>query len=702
MRVRFQQQYEHSECGLACAAMLIDFFVKKTKLSSLRKKYGVPNGGYNLSQIQTVLAEYGVTAKAVKINFESIKGLPKPFIAYWNSKHFIVVEKIYSKSILIIDPAIGKRKISYEEFKEKFSKVAMYATNDGHRKFEFPKFNSTLLANIKKNKKILIKTLFISLIMQFLSLFLPYIIQCIIDGRIKNFMQNTFSIVLFIFFMVVVYFLSNMIKIRIITILQTSFDKDFLSITIEHLLYLPYSYFTNRSKGELAYRINSNSYIRQLLIDQVIGTIIDIFFFVLYMVVMFLYSSTLSIFTLIVSIIICVFSYINAKINRKIVQNEIVVLTKSQDIINEIVNNIFTIKSTNSQSNIYSKWEKNFSEQIKMEKEKSKYSSLLSNVPETIQIFYPLFIFLIGNLLIMNHKITLGGVIAFSVIGSYFLRPMLSIMNSYNQLLMVKIYLDRLLDILETPAETSLFGNNMLSNYNGSVSLDNVSYKYSKFSNEAVSNISLKIKPNEKVAIVGSSGSGKSTLLKLAACLYSATSGNIYYDKYNVEELNIYKLREKIGIVLQENVLFNGTFRDNITMGRDFSTEKILKSIEATDLKDFLDNFPLGLETKISESGHNLSGGQRQKISIARTIISEPKIIFLDEPTSALDNNSEKNIMEYLLNMQATLVVVAHRLSTIQKFDKIVVMNQGHIVEIGTHEELLKNNSYYARLYQKY
>lgn len=183
-------------------------------------------------------------------------------------------------------------------------------------------------------------------------------------------MQNTFSIVLFIFFMAVVYFSSNMIKIRIITILQTSFDKDFLSITIEHLLYLPYSYFTNRSKGELAYRINSNSYIRQLLIDQVIGTIIDIFFFVLYMVVMFLYSSTLSIFTLIVSIIICVFSYINAKINRKIVQNEIVVLTKSQDIINEIVNNIFTIKSTNSQSNIYSKWEKNFSEQIKMEKEK--------------------------------------------------------------------------------------------------------------------------------------------------------------------------------------------------------------------------------------------------------------------------------------------------------------------------------------------
>lgn len=214
-------------------------------------------------------------------------------------------------------------------------------------------------------------------------------------------------------------------------------------------------------------------------------------------------------------------------------------------------------------------------------------------------------------------------------------------------------------------------------------------------------NITLRIKPNEKVTIVGASGSGKSTLLKLAACLYETTSGNIYYDNHNVKDLNIHKLREKIGIVLQENALFNGTFRENITIGRDFSKEDILKNIQATNLMDLLTSFPLGLETNISESGQNLSGGQRQKISIARTIISNPKVIFLDEPTSTLDNDSEKIVMKHLFNMEATLVVVAHRLSTIQNFDKIVVMDQGKIVEIGTHEELLQKDSHYENLYKK-
>jgi len=408
MRIRFQQQSEHSECGLACASMLIDFFVKKMKLSSLRKKYGVPTGGYNLAQIQIILDEYEITSKAVKINAESVKALPQPFIAYWNLKHFVIIEKISSKYIFIVDPALGKMKISYEEFKEKFSEIAMYITDDGRRKFEFPKFDSIILKNIINNKKFLIRTLVISLIMQCLSLLIPYVIQLIIDGRAIELMDGIYPLIFSICLIFIAYFFSNMARTRIITTLQTSFDKDFLSMTIGQLLDLPYSYFVNRSKGELVYRINSNTYIRQILIEQAIGLIIDILFFFLYLIAMFSFNSILSFFTIFVAIVLCIFSYINAKINRKITQNEMIVLTKSQDMINEIVNNIFTIKSTNSQKNMYNKWKDNFDEQISMEKEKAKYASLFSNIPQTIQTFYPLVIFLVGYLLTMRQQITLG------------------------------------------------------------------------------------------------------------------------------------------------------------------------------------------------------------------------------------------------------------------------------------------------------
>ncbi len=701
MRIRFQQQSEHSECGLACASMLIDFYVKKTKLSNLREKYGVPNGGYNLSQIQTILGEYHITSKAVKINAESVKALPMPFIAFWNSKHFIIVEKVCSRYIQIVDPALGKMKISDGEFKEKFSKVALYVTSDSRKKFEMPKFNNAIFASINKNKSYLFKTLLVSLIMQCLSLFVPYAIQFIIDGTALNLIQSIGHLIISICLIILVYFFSNFVRTRIITTLQTSFDKEFLGKTIEHLLDLPYSYFVNRSKGELIYRINSNTYIRQILIEQVIGLVIDIFFFFLYLIAMFAYNTYLAVFTILIAIILCIFSYINAKLNRKIDQNEIVVLTKSQDMINEIVNNIFTIKSTNSQKNMYVKWESNFEEQIKMEKKKAKYTSVLTNITQTIQTFYSLLIYAIGYTLYLQQQITIGGVVAFSVIGAAFLTPIISIMNSYSQFLLVKIYMDRLLDILETPTERSSLGEGFLSDFSGAVSLEKACYRYSRFSKEAVSDITLKIKPNEKVAIVGASGSGKSTLLKLAASLYQPTKGEVFYDSYNVKELDIQKLRESIGIVLQENVLFNGTFRENITMGRTFSAKEIMKCIKATNLAELVESFPLGLETNISESGQNLSGGQRQKISIARTIISSPKVIFLDEPTSALDNDSERIVMDYLFSMPVTLVVVAHRLSTIQQFDRIIVMSEGKIVEVGTHKELLRNNSHYAKLYQR-
>ncbi len=697
MKVRFQQQSEHSECGLACTAMLIDFFAERTNLSSLRKEYGVPNGGYNIAQIKEILENKKIYSRVVKCTFNKINLIPRPFIAFWDNKHFIIVEKISKNNILIVDPAMGKRKVSNTEFKKYFSEVVLFSTNTKKRYLRKIKLDKNILEVLKNNKSILFNTLIITLATQFLVIFIPYIIKKIIDSKVLT--SNLYIITIII--VPIFYFIINMLKIRIMTNLQTEFDRDFLSKTIRHMLDLPYSYFANRSKGELIYRINSNSYIRQFLTEEIISLAVNILFFFIYLFYMFILNSLMAVITIAISILSCYFSAISANLNKKILQNEMIVLTKSQNIINEMVSNIFTIKSINSQNIIFKKWLENFDKQIKIEKLKSKNVSIFENISQTIQIIYPLIIFIIGHILVDYNKITFGSVIAFSMVGGYFLTPLLSIMDSYNRLLMVKVYIDRLLDILDTQKESDILIGDRLDNFSGKIYLDNVSYRYSYFSDNAISNITLKIEENEKVAIVGSSGSGKSTLLKVMSCLYQPTYGDIFYDNKNLKNIDISSLRNYIGVVLQENVLFSGTFKENITMGRNFTDDEIWDVLNHVNLLELVTSFSIGLETNISENGQNFSGGQRQKISIARTIISKPKAIFLDEPTSSLDNLSEKIIIDYLFSICATIVVVSHRLSTIKNFDKIVVMDKGKIVGVGTHEYLLENNIYYKKLYDK-
>ncbi|HHY0661735.1 TPA: peptidase domain-containing ABC transporter [Staphylococcus aureus] len=300
-----------------------------------------------------------------------------------------------------------------------------------------------------------------------------------------------------------------------------------------------------------------------------------------------------------------------------------------------------------------------------------------------------------------NRQTTIGSLIAFGTIGMSFLSPITSILTSYTQFQTIKVYLDRLLDILQTKEESLNFGNKKLDNFSGSIAINNICYKYSMLSPNVITNISFNIKKGSNIAIVGASGSGKSTLLKVASGLCNATSGSVIYGNENINDLDIYKLREKVGVVLQENVLFNGTFKENILMGRNFSDEEVIKVLKDVDLYNYVSSFPLGINTQISELGQNISGGQRQKVSIARTIISQPKIIFLDEPTSALDNISEKYIMDHLFNLDSTLIVSAHRLETIKNFDEIIVLDKGEIAGIGSHNQLIRNNYIYQNLYKR-
>lgn len=703
-KIRFQQQSEHSECGLACVAMILDYLKGNVKLTKLRGCYGVPTGGYNFFQMKQILSEYNIESKAIKANTQDLVLLPTPFVVFWNNNHFVIVENIKGDYFKIIDPAFGKQKYGYDDFNKSYSGFALYITTSNIRKksHTFKKINNDLFYCLKNVKRELLGVALFSFLMQIFSILLPALMKKIIDEKVDIYINDgIWCILLFFLILVVLYFLTNMGRTRLIAQLQTVFDKNLLSLTIKYLLGLPYSYFTNRSRGEIIYRINSNSYIRQILVDNVIGSVIDVLFFFVYLIALFYFNYYLAIVTIVLAFIIILFSVINARINQIMTQKELIASTKTQGVTSELVNNIFTVKATNTQHKFFSKWNENFNEQIDIEVKKSKYSSIFLNIPQTIQAFYSLIIIFIGYILIINNKTTIGGVIAFNSIGVTFLTPLMSIINAYSQILVVRVYIERLLDILETPSEESMFGKKRLDIMQGKIELDHVFFKYSKFSTATLSDVSLTIRPREKVAIVGPSGSGKSTLLHVISGLYKITEGTIKYDNSDINDLDIQELRKHLGIVLQNHNVFNGTVKENITMERRYSDNDILKAISLTGLNDVIDDLPIGLNTHISENGNNLSGGQSQKLSLARTIIANPTVLLLDEPTSSLDNISELKIMSNLFNMEATVVVVAHRLSTIENFDKIIVLNHGTIVGMGTHEQLISTNELYRNLYRK-
>ncbi len=578
-------------------------------------------GGFNVSQMIEIMSDFNVPAKAMKVsNINKLTEIKEPFIAYWNTNHFVVVEKFKNKRIVIVDPARGKCKITIEEFKSSFSNAIICSIVVKNKREKKRKIDSCLLNIIQKNKNALVFTLILSFLMQLFTLYIPIYIKKLIDNY--NYIKSYSKLFLVLFLIIFFYFSFSIIKTRIITYFQNNFDRMLTSKTVSHLMNLPLKFFINRGKGEIIFTINSNQYIRAILSTQMISLFIDVVFLVLYLLLMLFYSVELSLITVVLSILLVCISLINTKILIKKNQTQITNITDVQNITGEIVNNISAIKSIGAEEEIFHKWAIGFEKQLKLEKEKAQINSILGNIPSTIQITYSLIIFVLGILLGRTEGLTLGTIVAFNALGASFLSPMLSVANSYLQLSAAKIYINQLLDIINSKTEIQDEYDQNIKLKDGSISLNNIYFKYDYFSNYVLNEINIDVKSGQKVAIVGASGSGKSTLFMLIAGLFEPTKGIIKVGTEHITDQNINKrfYRKQLGIVLQESMLFNGTIKENILMGRFADGEEIKQAILNSNLENFVKGFPSGLDTIISEDGNNISGGQRQRLCIARAV----------------------------------------------------------------------------------
>ncbi|RDU23828.1 peptidase domain-containing ABC transporter [Anaerosacchariphilus polymeriproducens] len=702
-KVRFIEQMEHSECGLACVSMLCNHYQYNINLSKLREIYGVPVGGYTLFQLKQILSDFKIESKGIKIlDLDALDKSFFPFIAFWENKHFVIVERAGRNKVLIVDPASGRRWIDRQEFNKNFSQSALIA-KPGEEFQSYKDSNSVhyFLSILKKNKPLLVKLCLTSILVQAISLFIPIAMQQLIDKVIATINMSFLNKVgiCIVFFGVLFYFL-NLFRSFMIVKLQVLFDNELMTKLLSHLLNLPYSFFTNRSTGELLYRVNSNLIIRQILTQRFVSIFIDSLLIFIYLFMMFNYSASLSIIVLVVSCILILVSVFHSYKINQITNLELLQQTLVQKSLNETINGIMTIKSMGKEEVFYSNWKEPFNLQLKHSKEKGNWSAVLSNISNIIQIVFPIFLIWYGSFSLSESFFTLGMLVAFNTLASSFMQPVISLSSSYTDIMVLKTYLNKLYDIINTNTEQGLLEESHQIK-DGDINLENIYFKYSMFDDYTLKNLSLRITPGEKIAIVGKSGSGKSTLLKILLGLYPPQQGNVTIDGVNVNHINIRDYRKQIGIVLQEPQLFNSTIKENIIFGNKDIDDKYVNAVsKKAGIEEIIKSLPLGLETILSEKGINLSGGQRQKIALARALIHNPKILFMDEPTSSLDNEAEKDFMNQIFKLDTTCVVISHRLSTIDKFNRILVMDHGEIVEQGTHKELLDLKGYYYNIYK--
>lgn len=713
-RYKYVSQIDMRDCGVAALASVAKHYGSHFSLAHLRELAKTNKEGTTALGIVEAAKKIGFETRAVKADMAlfEMDDIPYPCIVHVNKQgklqHYYVIYKA-KKDYLIIgdpDPSVGVTKMTKADFAKEWTGVTIFLAPAASYKPHKDKKNGLMsfLPIIFKQKALLTYIILASLLVTLINIVGSYYLQGILDDYIPNQLQSTLGIVSI--GLVVTYIMQQIMSFSqqyLLVVLSQRLTIDVILSYIRHIFELPMSFFATRRTGEVISRFTDANSIIDALASTILSLFLDVSILFIVGSVLILQNAKLFLITLIAlpvyAVIIFAFMKPFERMNHDVMQANSMV---SSAIIEDI-NGIETIKSLTSEETRYRNIDSEFVEYLDKSFTLSKYEAIQTSLKQGAQLILNVAILWYGSRLVMTGKISVGQLITYNTLLSYFTRPMENIINLQTKLQSAKVANKRLNEVYLVSSE---FDNKQVIDnqefLKGELVFDDVSYKYG-FGRDTLSHIKLRIKEGEKVSLVGVSGSGKTTLAKMMVNFYSPNQGQITLGGYDYKTIDKKVLRQHINYLPQQSYVFSGSILDNLTLGASdaITQEDIIKACEIAEIRADIEAMPMAYHTELSD-GAGLSGGQKQRLAIARALLTKSTVLILDEATSGLDVLTEKRVIHNLLALKdKTIIFVAHRLSIAKQTDRVIVLDKGQIIEQGHHEQLMQNPGFYAQLFQE-
>ena len=699
-------QRDETDCGPACVLTVAKQYKSNFSVAKLRDVMGTDKNGTNIVGILKGLEYSGFDSKAVKVENRKIdNSVSFPLIAHIQTKenllHYVVVHNVTKKSIIISDPAIGIKKYTHEKFSEIWTGILILI--DTKKNFEKRNENDNSLMRffyVLKNQKSLLWNIFLtSMLYTFLGIISSFYFKFLVDYVLKDKLVTTLNILIIgVIILEIIKIFLSIFRGFLLMFLGQRIDVSILFGYYNHMIRLPMKFFSSRKAGEIISRFSDADNINDTVAETVLSLMLDVIMSVVGGIIVYFQNQYLFfisvVLLLLYTIIVFSFKGILKKVNREVLENN----SQMTSLVIQSINGMETIKTYNLEKRIQDETEFKYLKVLKSSLKRTKIGIFLGTLSEIVELLGSMAIIWVGSMQVINGKLTLGEMMVFNTLLGYFTEPVKNLIGLQPTIQTAMVSADRLGEVIDLDIEQKderIIPNNL----KGDIEIKNLDFRYGT-REQILKNINIKIKKGEKIALVGESGSGKTTLAKLFLKFFDFEKGEININDFNIKDIDITFLREKISYISQDIFLFNNTIKENLILNETIKMEEVIEMAKKINAYDFINQLPQRFNYVIEENGANLSMGQKQRLSILRALLKKPDILIMDEATSNLDTITENIIQNTLnnLDMEMTIIIIAHRLSTIRMCDRIYVLDKGEIIESGTHEELVNIKGKYYRL----